>query len=179
MGNKNNKILVCAKQQQPMDSGLSIKEEASSLVSAGVPFQRVTGVADKDSQAMLMYHCIAACGYMNIQNEKEDGIAKRSVLSTLESLEPQDSMEGRLIAQLFTLQERGMQLLESSQRATSTDQQNLYINMSTKLFRTANETVEMLQKWRRKGAQTVVVQHVNVEGGGKAIVGGNMVAGGG
>lgn len=160
------------------DQEVSSNHELSQEAKEG-SFQKATGIEDQASQSMLLYHCLSSCGYTDIANKEEEEIAKRSVLNTLEELAPKDAMEGRLIAQIFTLQERGMQFLESSQRASSVESQNLYINMSTKLFRTSNETVEALQKWRRKGTQTVVVQHVNVEDGGKAIVGGNMVAGGG
>ena len=53
------------------------------------------------------------------------------------------------------------------------------VNRSTKLFRLYNETLETLMRYRRKGEQRGIVQHVNVENGGKAIVGGNVIAGGG
>ena len=44
-----------------------------------------------------------------------------------------------------------------------------------KLLRLHNETTEALARYRRKGEQKVVVQHVNVNDGGKAIVG-NMIS---
>jgi NAD-dependent DNA ligase len=116
---------------------------------------------------------------MNIKDERESDIAKQAVLGTLETLNPKDAMEERLVAQLVSLQERAMQFLKQSHSAISIEQQNLYVSMYTKTFRIANETVDMLQRWRRKGSQTVVVQHVSVGDGGKAIVGGNMIAGGG
>jgi hypothetical protein len=47
----------------------------------------------------------------------------------------------------------------------------LYIKMATKLLRLENETIEVLTRYRNRGAQKYVVQHVNVEGGGRAIVG--------
>ncbi|WP_162798036.1 hypothetical protein SuNHUV7_32210 (plasmid) [Pseudoseohaeicola sp. NH-UV-7] len=40
-----------------------------------------------------------------------------------------------------------------------------------KLARTFAAQMEALQKHRNGGKQTVTVQHVNVEGGGKAILG--------
>ena len=48
---------------------------------------------------------------------------------------------------------------------------DLNINRSTKLMRLYNETFETLNRYRRKGKQKIVVQHVNVNSGGQAIVG--------
>lgn len=49
---------------------------------------------------------------------------------------------------------------------------------ATKLLRLHNETVEAINKYRRGGEQRVVVQHVQVNEGGKAIVGGVLNGGG-
>jgi hypothetical protein len=45
-------------------------------------------------------------------------------------------------------------------------------------LRLHNETVEALNRHRRKGTQNVVVQHINVSDGGKAVVGGVFEGGG-
>ncbi len=44
-----------------------------------------------------------------------------------------------------------------------------------KLLRLHNETTKAAARYRRKGEQKVVVQHVNVNDGGKAIIG-NMIS---
>jgi hypothetical protein len=50
-----------------------------------------------------------------------------------------------------------------------------------KLLRLHNETIEILDRYRRRGGQTVVVQHqhVQVNDGGRAIIGTQMMEGGG
>jgi len=48
-----------------------------------------------------------------------------------------------------------------------------------KLLRLHNETIEALSRYRRGGEQKVVVQHVNVNNGGQAIVGNVEARGGG
>ena len=53
------------------------------------------------------------------------------------------------------------------------------INRSSKLTRLYNETLEALMRYRRKGEQKVIVQHVNVNDGGRAIVGNFDASGGG
>ena len=53
------------------------------------------------------------------------------------------------------------------------------MNRTAKLSRLYNETLETLMRYRRKGEQKVVVQHVQVNDGGKAIVTGDFQTGGG
>jgi len=55
-------------------------------------------------------------------------------------------------------------------------QSEFYLKNAIKLLRLHNETIEALGKYRRGGTQNVIVQHVRVNDGGKAIVG-NMIAG--
>jgi hypothetical protein len=55
---------------------------------------------------------------------------------------------------------------------------DLNINRATKLMRLHNETLEALNRHRRKGEQKVVVQHVNVNNGGQAVVAGEIAGGG-
>ncbi len=55
--------------------------------------------------------------------------------------------------------------------ASSLEQVKAHNNEYTKLARTYAAQMEALRKHRNGGKQTVVVQHVNVEGGGQAIVG--------
>jgi hypothetical protein len=45
------------------------------------------------------------------------------------------------------------------------------VNNLTKLLRLQHETIETLNRYRRKGTQQLIVQHVNVNQGGQAIVG--------
>jgi hypothetical protein len=52
-----------------------------------------------------------------------------------------------------------------------------YINLATKLFNVANQTMQALLKYRSKGQQTVQVVHVHNEG--QAIVAQNVSATGG
>ena len=41
-----------------------------------------------------------------------------------------------------------------------------------KLLRLYNETIQAITKYRRGGEQKLVIQHVNVNQGGQAVVGG-------
>ncbi len=65
----------------------------------------------------------------------------------------------------------------SLDRAELLPQYEAYDRAYNKLARTYMAQMEALRKHRNGGKQTVVVQHVNVEDGGQAIVG-NVVTGG-
>jgi hypothetical protein len=91
---------------------------------------------------------------------------------------PQDLTESKLILQANALYSQGMAYLNRAEQYDMISQCEFYIKNAMKLLRLHNETVETLCKYRRRGEQRVVVQHVNVEG--QAIVNnGNMIAGGG
>lgn len=93
------------------------------------------------------------------------------ILTALNSFKPADEFEGMLITRLITLHFQSMAFIS---RTKSNDDLtiDLNINRSTKLMRLYNETLETLMRYRRKGEQKVTVQHVTIENGGKAVVGG-------
>ncbi len=55
---------------------------------------------------------------------------------------------------------------------------NILIKTATKLLDLHTRTVAELARYKKNGEQLIVVQHVNIENGGQAIVGGQMRAGG-
>lgn len=57
-------------------------------------------------------------------------------------------------------------------------QREFYLKSAVRLLRLHNETVEALNRHRRGGTQNVVVQDVQVNNGGKAVVGGVLEEGG-
>ena len=76
-----------------------------------------------------------------------------------------------LCAQLAVLHFQGMQCLGSAESADWHKHIEANLNYAVKLLRLQHETIETSMKYRRKGEQRVVVQHMNVNEGGKAIVG--------
>ena len=62
--------------------------------------------------------------------------------------------------------------------ASNIDQMQAHYSGYNKFARTYSMQMETLRKHRNGGKQTVTVQHVNVEGGGQAVVG-NVQTGGG
>lgn len=101
------------------------------------------------------------------------------VMQSTSDQAPKDSIEARLITQATALYANGMDCLSRANKSDSMERAVVCTNLGVKLIRLHNETIEALSRYRRGGEQKVVVQHVNVNDGGKAIVGGNLEMGGG
>lgn len=92
---------------------------------------------------------------------------------------PADATEAKLCVQEMALYAQGMQYLYRAENCDMLTQREFYLKSAIKLLRLHNETIETRGKYRRGGEQRVVVQHVQVNDGGKAIVGGNLAMTGG
>jgi len=113
-------------------------------------------------------------------HDKDVATNATATINALVSMNPKDIIEGQLCARLLVLHNQYMQFMGSVANPEQTIVGiDLNINRGTKLMRLYNETLDALNKHRRKGEQTVTVQHVNVGNGGQAIVGGQINQGGG
>ena len=94
-------------------------------------------------------------------------------------MKPKDIIEGQLITRMLAQHDLIMEYTgKLTNKETSVKMREMYMNHLAKFTRLYNETLDALNKYRRKGEQRVIVQHVNVENGGQAIVG-NVTQGGG
>ena len=101
------------------------------------------------------------------------------ILQFLHSLKPKDEIEVMLISQMLALHAQGLSLIGNVKNSTNLNQINSYSNASTKLLRLFQETLKTLLSYRNKGQQKIIVENVNVNSGGKAIVGNLQKEGGG
>ncbi|OJU79975.1 MAG: hypothetical protein BGO10_01365 [Chlamydia sp. 32-24] len=97
--------------------------------------------------------------------------AANEVVQFLCSMQPQDATEGMLYSQMLALHTLGLRYLDFAKEAKTYRFQDSSMNHAIKLLKLHHETLETLSRYRRKGEQKVVVQHVNVNQGGQAIVG--------
>jgi len=126
----------------------------------------ITGSTSPEYGRLLFAQMLAG------QFGSEDGSAFANAINgALLSMAPADITEGHLCARLMVLNN---QILEYLARAASPTQtvegRDLNLNRAVKLTRVYNESLDALNKYRRKGEQRVVVQYVNVNNGGQAIV---------
>lgn len=89
----------------------------------------------------------------------------------LNEMKPQNAIEGMLCAQLALLHFQGTQHLGGAGKTDWRPHIEFDLKAAIKLLKLQHETLDVLMRYRRKGEQRVVVQYVNVNDGGKAIVG--------
>lgn len=94
------------------------------------------------------------------------------VAAALHGIGPKDALEGMLAVQMVAAHTMAMECLK---RASLPDQVDLgvevNVNRGTKLLRTFASLSEALSRYRSKGEQRMIVEHVHVHKGGQAIVG--------
>lgn len=152
-------------------------QDKKDLINAGACF--ATGAKSSTFGTMLLNSCLSAGGLkLDKMKKNEAEEVLNAILDTLHSLKPSDEIEGMLITRLISINflisnSMNLSVIENQ----SIDGQELYINRYSKLMRLFNETLETLMRYKRKGEQKVIVQHVNVNDGGRAVVG-NFEAGG-
>jgi hypothetical protein len=96
------------------------------------------------------------------------------------SMAPQDEIEGMLCSRMLALNNQSMHFLARAAHPEMPPKGlELNINIAVKLMRVQNETLEALNKYRRKGEQRVVVQHVNVNSEKTVITTGQLGGGAG
>ena len=154
-------------KEDPSFSSLepAFKQEVVQAGGIDSLIQSTCGCKKQDVSQDLYVKCVQACagGSEDVDLTKE----MPTILHAIGEMAPQDVVESALITSFWALHSRGMKMLSSSSYAVNA-------NLATKLIRTSHETLEALLKWRRRGEQRIVIQHVNVEGSV-----GNLVAGGG
>lgn len=139
-----------------------------------------TGASNSFYANHLLYLATTACfaSHGNKSRKPEDyNNIENAVLGALTALNPQDEIEGMLCSRLVVLHDQYMHYLISGKNLAYPDHGSFetadyFMNRATKLMRLYNETLEALNRHRRKGKQEVTVthNHVNVNDGGKAIV---------
>ena len=110
----------------------------------------------------------------NLERLPQEVIERKSqaMLDALMSLKPRDEIEGMVMAQMIAIQQT---IMECFRRAWLGKQhprlRQDYLNQVSKLSRTYTQLLDALNKHRGKGQQKMIVEHVNIEAGGQAVVG--------
>lgn len=138
--------------------------------------QDATGSSITEFGEELFVLCVGASN-LPAHPDKFIRCGHEGLLNTLTAMRPADEFEGMLITKIIALHRQGMLVLARVEMAQQLDQMESYVNMAAKLTRLQNESIEALNRHRRQGKQTVLVQHVNISGEGKAVLS-NVVGGG-
>jgi hypothetical protein len=127
------------------------------------------------NQAVLIQTTQASC------RVKEEAVnVANAVAAAMLDIAPKDALEGMLASQMVAIHN---QAIECMRRANIEEQPfdiaTSYRNQAIKLVRTYAALVEALKKYRTGGQQKMIVEHVHVSEGGRAIVGTVTQGGGG
>ena len=95
----------------------------------------------------------------------------RVVVQLAGSLQPKNASQGLLTSQIIATHTQAMNAMQRCRTTSDFELQELYCNRSMRLMRLCAHQVELLAKLQGKIQQRVVVQRVDIQAGGQAIVG--------
>jgi hypothetical protein len=108
----------------------------------------------------------------------ERGDQQTAILAFLAGVKPTDTVEGMMAAQLYASHAASMECYRRAMLPGQTvEGKQINLTLAAKLTKANAAQVEALKKYRGKGQQKVIVEHVHVYQGGQAIVG-NVTPGG-
>jgi len=113
------------------------------------------------------------------RSAEEEKDASFDTLAQLLAYKPRDVLEGMLVSQMVGTHNAAMECLRRAQIPDQTPEgRELNLKNGAKLMGLFTRQVEALDKHRNRGQQKITVEHVTVNAGGQAIVGGVKVVDG-
>jgi len=152
--------------------------EITSAVHPSKDNNRFFITGNRDVQIHLCKQIIQSFVGPETTVDELEEISKRSIMM-LYGIEPQDQVEAMLAAQMVATHNLAMLLIRNAHHHKDGIRTELYTNLASKTARIFTAQVEALGKYRNKGKQKIVVEHVTVNEGGQAIVGSEIIGGGG
>lgn len=156
----------------------------SQLTSSydGNPSQLATSMATLSGGKDIEFATLLLTNVAQVISPEHTDWAFNQAASLMNGLAPQDEQEGILITQMAAVYMAGMYALaRASERSQTASGADLCINRATKLLNLYARQQELLER-KRHGNQTiqkVVVERVEVQAGGQAVVGAISQPGGG
>ena len=98
-------------------------------------------------------------------------LATNAALAIVDGIAPENETEAMLGVQMAGTHALAMEMLGRARHAEHLPPTSDYANLAIRFLRTYTMQMDTLAKLRRKGQQTVRVEHVHVHDGGQAIVG--------
>lgn len=128
---------------------------------------------DAETIELRKLHEIAELLWLHEDMEDEDRNARIvRALELYEDIKPSSSAEGMMAAQMVGTHSAALECLRRAAIPNqSFEGRNMALNHAQKLMALYTKQLAALDKHRGKGQQKVIVEHVNVEPGGQAIVG--------
>jgi hypothetical protein len=161
-------------------SELQKQNYKSNSISVGVAFEDITNAfcieddnKEKAEFSANLLNQVVKAGYDNEDVQKMSD----NTLVGIGGIKPKDTIEAMLAAQIMAIHNATMtNLTRANGLLTSRSYKEIELgtkafNVANKLARTYTMQMEALQRYRGKGQQKMVIEHVNVNSGGQAIIG--------
>ena len=157
-----------------------LQKQNSKSNSVNVVFEDITNafcIEDNNKEkvefsvALLNQVVMAGCN-----NEDQQRMLDNTLVA-ISDIKPKDTIEAMLATQMLAIHNATMRNLTrangllSSRSYKEIELGSKAFNVANKLARTYTMQMEALQRYRGKGQQKMVIEHVNVNSGGQAIIG--------
>jgi hypothetical protein len=140
---------------------------------------QAAGMSHLAASQMMVNQVAATAWRPEAYTTKEHQDASHNTLAQLLAYEPKDALEGMLVSQMIGTHNAAMECLRRAQLNNQTyEGRDMALKHAAKLTGIFTRQVEALDKHRNRGQQKITVEHVTVNAGGQAIVGGVDVGGG-
>ena len=163
-----------------MKSELQKQNSKSNSVSIGVAFEDITNAFsiedDNKEKAEFSLSLLNQVVRAGCNNEDQQKMLDNTLVG-ISDIKPKDTIEAMLAAQMLAIHNAAMKNLTrangllSSRSYKEIELGSKAFNVANKLARTYATQMEALQRYRGKGQQKMVIEHVNVNSGGQAIIG--------
>ena len=96
-----------------------------------------------------------------------------SMIAAIDGIGPKDELESLLVVQMVSVHNLAMEFMKRSvcNNGMLIDPAEAETNRAVRLMRIVMDQVDVLNRYRGKSRQNIIVEHVNVNSGGQAIVG--------
>ncbi len=138
-----------------------------------------TGFQTEDASD-LMFYAVLRTLFTDGNEPKQTKREVKRIISAMSELKPRDGFEGLLISQMLSIYNKAMSCLALAENNRESPEFFLKLqNQSMKLMRLYCQQLDALSRYRNKGRQQITVQRVDVNSGGRAVIGHIDQTGGG
>lgn len=141
-------------------------EKLNGMDSSARELCEATGTSAEECAHQLFEQLVVA-----MPKGMDCGPAMAANYNFLKDLALKDPLEGILAVQMLSIQGHFVEQLAKAKHASSPEIENLHQKNAVALSNLFGKQMERLNSYRKKGNQTIQVQHVNISAGGQAIVG--------
>lgn len=173
---------TCENNQSPEHKSLCSKNNLNiidyakvfNLVNEEPQFEKII---DKACLAQEHVSQIIAADRNDLTHTKFTLQKEKNILTAIKGINPNDTTEAMLASQMITTHNAAMKAFEEAESYNmKKDPQYKKLSIASaalgnKLMRTYTMQMDALNKHRGKGQQKITVEHININNGGKAVVG--------